>query len=120
MYSAIQTSGANGKLDFSDACKLFVLNNIEGLTSKMMIEHHTSSRMNCNTHAICSSIVSALADERHGADVYEETFKYVLGTLLKVDEKLLAQHIAHYKQTKLARDKAWAIKAVQSKVKICC
>ena len=29
---------------------------------------------------------------------------------------MLAQHIAHYKQTKLARDKAWAIKAVQSKV----
>ncbi len=39
----------------------------------------------------------------------------MLGTLLKVDENLLAQHIAHYKQTKLARDKAWAIKAVQSK-----
>ena len=43
----------------------------------MMIEHHTSSRMNCNTHAICSSIVSALADERHSAEVYEETFRYV-------------------------------------------
>jgi hypothetical protein len=103
LYAAIQTSGAHGKLDFNDACKLFILNNIEGLTSKMMIEHHTSSRMNCNTHAICSGehnragrirselthtthpgIVSALADERHSADVYEETFKYVLGTLLKV------------------------------------
>ena len=35
-----------------------------------------------------------------------------------MDEKLLAQHIAHYKQTKLARDKAWAIKAVQSKVRL--
>ena len=63
-----------------------------------------------------AAIVSALADERHGADVYEETLRYVLGTLLTVDEKLLAQNIAHYRQTKLARDKAWAIKAVQSKV----
>lgn len=72
--------------------------------------------MNCNTHAICSSIVSALADERHGAEVYESTFRYVLGTLLKVDEKLLAQHVAHYKQTKQDRDKAWVMKAVQSRV----
>lgn len=111
-------SAGRGKLDFNDACKLLVLNNIEGLTSRMMIEHHTSSRMNCNTHAICSGIVNALADERHDAKVYEETFKYILGTLLKVDEKLLAQHIAHYKQTKQARDKAWVMKAVQSKV--CC
>ena len=58
LYAAIQTSGAHGKLDFNDACKLFILNNIEGLTSKMMIEHHTSSRMNCNTHAICSGELS--------------------------------------------------------------
>ena len=69
-----------------------------------------------NLLTLHTGIVSALADERHSAEVYEETFKYVLGTLLKVEEKQLAQHIAHYKQTKLVRDKAWAIKAVQSKV----
>jgi len=55
LYTSIQASGAGGKLDFNDACKLLILSNIEGLTSKMMIEHHTSSRLNCNTHAICSS-----------------------------------------------------------------
>ena len=48
--------------------------------------------------------------------MYEETFKYVIGTLMRVNEKDLAQHIAHYKQTKQARDKAWVLKAVQSKV----
>ena len=63
-----------------------------------------------------AAIVGALADERHSAKVYEDTFKYVLGTLLKVDEKMLAQHMSHYKQTKQARDKAWIMKAVQSKV----
>lgn len=49
--------------------------------------------------------------------MYKETFRYIIGTLMKVDEKLLAQHIAHYKQTKQARDKAWVMKAVQSKVR---
>lgn len=71
----------------------------------------------CNPSVrLCTGIISRLADERHGADVYEETFKYVIGTLMKVDEKSLAQHIAHYKQTKQARDKAWIMKAVQSRV----
>ena len=63
-----------------------------------------------------AGIVSALADERHGHEVYEETFQYVLGTLAKVDEAALAQHIAHYKQTAAARIKAWEMKAVQGKV----
>jgi hypothetical protein len=117
LHTAItKASGTRGKLDFGDACKLLILNNIDGLTSKMMIEHHTSSRMNCNTHAICSGIVSALADERHSSDVYEDTFKYVIGTLMNVNEKALADNIAHYKQTKMARDKAWILKAVQSKI----
>ena len=65
---------------------------------------------------ILAAIISALADERHSSDVYENTFKYVIGTLMKVDEKGLAQHIAHYKQTAAARAKAWEIKAIQSKV----
>ncbi len=63
-----------------------------------------------------TGIVSALADERHGHEVYEDTFKYVLGALAKVDETSLAQHIAHYKQTAAARVKAWELQAVQSQV----
>ena len=69
---------------------------------------------------VFAGIVSTLADERHSADMYEETFKYVIGTLLTVDEKMLAQNIAHYRQTKQARDKAWEMKAVQSKVGVSC
>lgn len=54
LHLAIMSSGTGGKLNFSDACKLLLLNNIEGLTTKRMIELHTSSRLNCNTHAICA------------------------------------------------------------------
>lgn len=63
--------------------------------------------------------MGTLADERHGPEVYESTFKYLLGSLIKVDESSLAQHIAHFKQTSAARIKAWEIKAVQSKVHKC-
>jgi hypothetical protein len=116
MHSATMASGTGGKLNFNDACKMLILNNIEGLTSKMMIELHTSARLNCNTHAICSGIVSALVDERHCPEVYESTFQYMLGNLIKVDEASLAQHIAHFKQTSAARIKAWEIKAIQSRI----
>ena len=51
-------------------------------------------------------------------EVYEDTFKYVLGTLAKVDEGSLAQHIAHFKQTAATRTKAWELKVIQSKVRI--
>ena len=57
LHTALQNSVARGKMDFGDACKLLILNNIEGLTSKMMIEHHTSTRMNCNTHSICAGML---------------------------------------------------------------
>jgi hypothetical protein len=63
--------------------------------------------------------MSALADERHESDVYEETFKFVLGSLMSVKEKELAQNISHYRQTKMARDQAWVLKTVQSKVGAC-
>jgi hypothetical protein len=63
-----------------------------------------------------AGIIGALADERHGPDVYESTFKYVLGSLAKVDDALLAQNIAHFKMTAAARSKAWELKAIQSKV----
>ena len=61
-------------------------------------------------------MIAKLADDRHTADVYEKTFVYVISTLMKVDETRLSQHIAHYKQTRQAQDKAWRMKAVQSQV----
>jgi hypothetical protein len=114
LHSAI--SNLRCKLSFSDACKILIFNNVEGLSSRTMIELHASARLNHNAYTICTSIVNALADERHGADVYESAFKYVIGTAMKVDEKLLAQHIAHFKQTSAARVKAWEMKAIQSKI----
>lgn len=74
IHAAIGAQRAS-KLTFSDACKILLFNNVEGLTSRTMIELHTSARLEHNTYTICTSIINALADERHSADVYESTFK---------------------------------------------
>jgi hypothetical protein len=66
------------KLNFSDACKLLLLNNVEGLSSRNVMELYTSAQLNQNTYVLCSNIVSMLADERHSSSVYEEAFKYIL------------------------------------------
>ena len=56
MYNAIQTAcgGQNSGLDFGDACKMLILNNVEGLASKVMMELHTSAKLKKNTHSICA------------------------------------------------------------------
>ncbi len=43
-------------LKFNDACKLLLLNNIDGLTSRMMIELFTSEKLKRNTHSICTGV----------------------------------------------------------------
>lgn len=48
--------GQQQQLDFSDACKMLILNNIEGLTSKMMMELHTSSKLNRDTRTVCAGV----------------------------------------------------------------
>lgn len=119
MHSEIvsQMAGRANKLNFSDTCKLLLLNNIEGLSSRTVLELYTSSRLNQNTYALCSSIVNTLADERHASSVYEDAFKYILSNgVLKVDEVLLAKYIAHFKLTADARKKAWELRHIQNKV----
>lgn len=119
MHSEIvsQMAGRANKLNFSDSCKLLLLNNIEGLSSRTVLELYTSSRLNQNTYALCSSIVNTLADERHASSVYEDTFKYILSnSVLKVDEVMLAKYIAHFKLTADARKQVWEIRDMQNKV----
>jgi hypothetical protein len=38
MHSAILASGTNGQLNFNYACKILILNNIEGLTNQPISE----------------------------------------------------------------------------------
>ena len=120
MYNTIQSQmkgyPEKNRLNFSDACKLLLLNNVEGLTSRNVLELYTSSRLNQNTYALCSHILSTLADERHSSDVYQETFRYVLSQeVMKVNEDLLAKYIQHFRSTSAARRKAWEMKYVQNR-----
>ena len=121
MYSTIMSQmrgyhADKNRLNFSDACKLLILNNVEGLTSRNVLELYTSSRLNQNTYALCSNILSTLADERHSSAVYEETFRYVLSEdVMKVNEDFLARYIQHFRQTAAAQRKAWEMKFVQNR-----
>lgn len=122
MYVAVMShsraaSKNEANLNFSDVCKLLLLNNIEGLVTRNIIEMHTSSRLNQNTYTLCSNIVSTLADERHSSNVYQSAFQYILSSdVIKVNEHHLAQYIAHYKQTAAAQRKVWELKHIQNKV----
>lgn len=120
MYAATSSQmhgvAEGSRLNFSDACKLLLLNNVEGLTSRNILELHTSSRMGQNTYVLCSNIIGALADERHSSAVYEETFKYIMSTgVIKINEEMLAQYISHYRQSAAARKKVWELKHIQNK-----
>ena len=73
MYMAVMSQSTS--LNFSDVCKLLILNNVEGLSTRNITEMHTSTRLKCNTYTLCNHIVNALADERHSSEVYEATFR---------------------------------------------
>ena len=82
MYSAVMSQCTNhqekGKwLNFSDVCKLLLLNNIDGLVTRYIVEKHTSMRLNQNTYALCNSIVNTLADDRHSSAEYQEAFRFL-------------------------------------------
>jgi len=81
MYSAVMSQctvhqDKSKWLNFSDACKLLLLHNVDGLVTRSVVEMHTSMRLNQNTYTLCSNIVSTLADERHSSEVYQETFRF--------------------------------------------
>lgn len=56
MHTAIQSSCGQpaAALDFGDACKMLILNNIEGLASRVMIDLVVCSKAAKNMQAICS------------------------------------------------------------------
>lgn len=57
--------------------------------------------------------MSALADERHGPEVYLATMKFLLSGMV-VDEPTLVAHVSHYRETKRMQKHAWAVKYVEA------
>jgi hypothetical protein len=85
------------KLTFDDACKLCLLNNIIGLSSKTITDQYLSYRLKKSTFSMSSTILSALADERHSTDVYLKTMQYLL-SLLTVKHAELHTNVLHFRQ----------------------
>lgn len=96
-------------LRFDDACKLCLLNNVIGLQSRTVIDHFTGARLGKDSFAVCTHILSALADERHESDVYMATICHLL-SIAKIHMFALSRQIYHFRQTMEARKMTWRLK----------
>lgn len=97
-------------LVFDDVCKLCILNNIIGIQSKTITDQYLATKLKRSTFAISSSILSAFADERHSADVYLKTMRYLLEKI-DVDHPKLHANILYYNQ---AHDKMKTVMAMKN------
>jgi hypothetical protein len=102
------------QLGFDDVCKLCILNNIIGLQSKTITEQYLATRLKRSTFGISSSILSAFADERHSADVYLKTMRYLL-MKLNVDHHTLYTNVLYYNQAHENMNQTRAIKYAQNR-----
>ena len=108
-----KNNGNIDKLNFSDICKLFILNNLSGMKSKHVVDQYTSFKLVTNAFEVCSNIMSALADQRHDATVYSNTLKYVM-SIARVNHVDLMNHIVHHNRVNDTNRQTWAVKYIQN------
>lgn len=99
---------------FDDACKLCILNNIEGLISRHVTDQYTSKILAKNTFIVSSNILATLADQRISSDTYLDTIQYLLG-LMKINESEFCNHIVHYRMSVQSQKQAQTQKMEQNR-----
>lgn len=113
MQQSAVDGATNALLNFSDACKLCISINLEGVMSRHMCEQYISSKIQRNSHAVSANLLSALADERHEAGVYLTTMQHLLD-IMQVEASEISSRVTHYRTVKLSQQKAWALKYVEA------
>jgi hypothetical protein len=63
---------------FNDTCKIFLLSNLMGIPFKYVTERYITKCLDHSSHVVCGKIMEAMADERHGAEVYQESLQYLM------------------------------------------
>jgi hypothetical protein len=63
---------------FNDTCKLFLLSNLLGIPFKYVTERYITKCLDHSSHVVCGKIMEAMAEERHGAEVYQSTLQYLM------------------------------------------
>ena len=123
IYSSLKASSCmdvraskacDGKLSFDDVCKLFILVNVDGLSSKHVTDMYTTSLLCKDTTLLTTAIISALADMRQPASAYIATFKYVF-SIIKVDSEKMELLIAAHRHSNSASKDIWVVKQESSK-----
>jgi hypothetical protein len=63
---------------FSDTCKLFLVSNLLGIPCKYVIERYIAKCLDCSSHVLCGKIMEAMAEERHEAEVYQNSLQFIM------------------------------------------
>lgn len=87
------------KLGVADICKLFLLTNLAGVTSRVAIQLYTVKRLGCNTDHLTDSLISMFAFHRFNELAYLSTLTSIL-KLATINVPALQQHINVYKNEK--------------------
>jgi hypothetical protein len=63
---------------YNDTCKLFLLSNLLGIPFKYVTERYITKCLEHSSHLVCGKIMEAMAEDRHEAEVYQNSMKYLL------------------------------------------
>jgi hypothetical protein len=81
---------------FDDACKLFLLSNLMGVPFKYASERYISKQTGASSQMVCMKIIEAMAEERHGADVYLKSMKYLIENCV-VSKESMDRHLSYFR-----------------------
>ena len=102
------------KLSYHDICCIYILNNVNGLSSKIIVDQYTSMKLKTNVFMLTNNILSALADNRSSSMAYMNTIHKLL-TDVVINISSLQKHIHHYVSTADLRKESWLLKNVQAR-----
>jgi hypothetical protein len=102
------------KLSYHDICCIYILNNVQGMSSKFVVDQYTSIKLKTDVFTITNSILSKLADNRSTSASYMKTTQNILNRVT-INTDLIKSRISHYNTTSDLRKETWLLKNVQAR-----
>jgi hypothetical protein len=106
------------KLSYHDICCLYILNNVQGMSSKLVVDQYTSIKLKTNVFMLTNNILSGLADNRSTSASYMNTIQKLLKDVV-INVALIQTQIRHYVATTDLRKESWLLKNVQARYVHC-
>jgi hypothetical protein len=102
----------NGMLCFDDVCRLYVLMNVENMTSSHVVEEYLSKKGVPRADALRGNILSSVADVRQSSDGYANTLNLIIRGC-KLDTVAMSHLVAYHGRVTAARKETAQQKAIQ-------